>query len=90
MSTLFTLASMDTLRAALGAIAFVGALVAPPWVTILALVFLCLRFRAIEAIAIGAFADMLWLPETLSLPLVTLAAVILVWGLEPLRLEFLR
>ena len=63
------------------------------------IVLLALRFRATEALFIGLFTDMLWLApggvEGLGsfphvLPLYTIAAIIIVWGLEPLRLEFMR
>jgi hypothetical protein len=51
---------------------------------------LAVRFRAWEVLAVGALVDLLWLPAGLTpLPLFTLAALILVWGLEPLRNEFL-
>ncbi|MBV9159420.1 MAG: hypothetical protein JO019_02360 [Candidatus Kaiserbacteria bacterium] len=83
---------MHNVRPALAVIGFLGAMIAPPWVPIACIVLLALRFRAIEAIAIGFFTDMLWIgaPETHALPLFTIASIIIVWGLEPLRLEFLR
>lgn len=83
---------MDNLRLTLGILGFLAALIAPPWVPMLFIVLLALRFRAIEAIAIGFFVDMLWLPAGFphALPLYTIASIIIVWGLEPLRLEFMR
>ena len=84
--------SINNLRPVLAAVGFAGAFMASPWVPMLAIVLLSLRFRAIEAIVIGFYTDMLWqaggFPNVL--PLYTIAAIIIVWGLEPLRLEFLR
>ena len=90
---------MSHFRLALGVLGFLSALIAPSWAPMLFIVILSLRFRAIEALAIGFFTDMLWLAPSgveglgsisHALPLYTIAAVIIVWGLEPLRLEFLR
>lgn len=83
---------MSNLRPALAILGFLSALIAPPWVPMLFIVLLALRFRAIEALFIGLFTDMLWLSSGVpdALPLYTIAAVIIVWGLEPLRLEFMR
>ncbi len=83
---------MNNFRLAIAAIGFLGALIAPPWVPMLCVVVLALRFRAAEAVLIGFFMDMLWIPAGLPamLPLYTIASIIIVWGLEPLRLEFLR
>ena len=84
--------SIHSIRPVLAVIGFAGALLAPPWLPMLVIVVLSLRFRALEAIAIGFFTDMLWQAGGLTdaLPLYTIAAIIIVWGLEPLRLEFLR
>jgi hypothetical protein len=83
---------MNNFRLAIAVIGFLGVVIAPPWVPMICIVVLSLRFRAFEAIAIGFFCDILWLPAALphALPLYTIAAIIVVWGLEPLRLEFLR
>ena len=54
---------------------------------------LAIRYRAIEVLAMGFLLDMLWLPHDsllFSLPIGTIVAIVIVWGLEPLRLEFLR
>lgn len=71
--------------------AFLSAVFALPWITFLALVLLALRFRAWEVPVIGLAMDFLWLPGSfmLPLPLFTLAALVIVWGLEPLRSELL-
>ncbi len=81
-----------SLRVLLGGIGFWGALFAPPWVPVLCIVLLSLRTSAPEAIILGFMMDMLWLPTVgfSSLPLFTIASIIIVWGLEPLRHEFLR
>lgn len=83
---------MSNFRLAIAVVGFLGALIAPAWVPMLCIVLLAVRFRAAEAIAIGFFMDMLWLPSAFpdALPLYTIASIIIVWGLEPLRLEFLR
>jgi hypothetical protein len=69
-----------------------GALFAPSWVPILCIVLLSLRWSAPECVLLGFLVDMLWLPTMMpgALPLFTIASIIIVWGLEPLRHEFLR
>jgi hypothetical protein len=71
-----------------------GALFAPAWVPLLCMGLLAFRYRAPEVLALGLIMDFLWLaPSTFgilsALPLFTLAGLVLVWGLEPLRSEFL-
>lgn len=69
-----------------------GAIFAPPWVPLIAIGLLALRYPAWEVLVIGAWVDFLWLPSGSfidPLPLFTIAALVLVWGLEPLRNEFL-
>ncbi len=64
-----------------------------PWVTAVCIVALAIRYRATEALLLGALLDLLWLPHDTvltMLPLCTIISLILVWGFEPLRLEFLR
>jgi hypothetical protein len=64
-----------------------------PWITAICIVALAVRYRAVEAIVLGSILDFMWLPhDTLlySFPLCTLIAAFIVWGFEPLRLEFLR
>ncbi len=70
---------------------FVAALIAPPWVAMLAVVILALRYAAWEALFIGLLIDLAWLPAISfqHLPLYTLFAIAIVWGLEPLRSRFL-
>ena len=69
-----------------------GTVLASPWVVLSAMALLALRFRAWEVLVIGVAMDFLWLPSDsliFPLPLFTLGALILVWGLEPLRNEIL-
>ncbi len=80
------------MRPTLAAIGFIGALMLPPWVPIVCIVLLAVRYRAWEAILLGALIDLTWLPAGVSLhafPFFTIAAIIIVWGLEPLRAQFL-
>lgn len=79
-------------RVIIGVVGFWGALFAPSWVPILCIVLLSLRWSAPECVVLGFLVDMLWLPGMMpvSFPLFTIASIIIVWGLEPLRHEFLR
>ena len=84
--------SSNNLRAALFVIGVLGAIFTSPWVPLVVMGLLALRFRAPEVLAIGVFVDFMWLPFgsiTVAIPLFTLAAIVLVWGLEPLRSKFL-
>jgi len=79
-------------RPALCALGILGAIFAPPWLPLLCMALLALRFRAWEVLLIGLFVDFLWLPTgsfLYPLPLFTFVGIVLVWGLEPLRAEFL-
>jgi len=82
----------SNVRIALVAIGVVGAVFAPPYVPLVVMGILALCYRAPEVLAIGVLVDFLWLPVGdlfVALPLFTIAALVLVWGLEPLRSEFL-
>lgn len=86
---------MRFFRIAVAALGFFGAFFLPSWVPVVCMIVLALRFRAWEAIALGFFIDLAWYTplnaEGLSLvPLFTLISIALVWGFEPLRVEFLR
>ncbi|MDB5238382.1 MAG: hypothetical protein JWM46_652 [Candidatus Kaiserbacteria bacterium] len=84
------------MRLILTIIGALGALVAPPWVPAVCIVFLAIRYRAWEAIVIGLLIDLTWQPaaDTAALlhglPLFTLACIVVVWAFEPLRSQFLR
>ncbi len=80
------------IRAIITSVGFVAAVFFSPWIAAVCIVLLAVRYRALEAILIGATLDLLWLPfDTflLSFPVCTLMAALLVWGFEPLRREFL-
>ncbi len=84
---------MNKIRVALFILGAVSALFISPWLSAACMVALSLRYRAFEVLVIGLLIDFTWLPyDTLmySVPFFTLFGIILVWGLEPLRLEFLR
>ncbi len=81
------------LRVLLVVVAFLSALAVPPWVPFLCALLLTLRFPAWEVIVLGVFIDLAWLPMNVSLasfPLGTTIALVLVWGLEPVRRELLE
>ena len=58
-----------------------------PFVSLACAVFSAFRFRSFEIIVIAFVVDMLLLPPG-HVPLLTLCAMVLVWGCEPLREEF--
>ena len=74
---------------------FVGVVFAPWWVPAISALLLNLRFRAWETILAGMFMDLYWMPFQVSLlslhslPIATLTAIALVFGLEPLRRQLL-
>jgi hypothetical protein len=78
-------------RIAIALFGFIAAFTLPPWVPIACIILLALRYRAWEAILIGALIDLVWLPAGTAhaLPLFTILALIIVWGFEPLRAQFL-
>jgi len=83
---------MSALRIAIAALGFLGAIFFPPWIPVICIILLSLRFRAWEAIFIGLLVDLLWrAPEAgwQIVPFFTIGAIIIVWALEPLRREFL-
>ena len=98
--------SLPSIRIFLFIAASAAATLLPPWITLLIMVLLSVRYAAVEVLVLGLLMDFLWFtPVTLlgtassglgglsglvhSLPLFTLVALILVWGLEPLRNELL-
>lgn len=78
------------MRTLLAGVGFVSALVAPMFAIAIAIA-LSVRYRAWEVIVIGLLLDVLWTPSVTSfaVPTATIASLALVWGLEPLRREFL-
>src|SRR3989344_1238649 len=84
----------NSIRPALGLFGLFCAFIAPPWVTLLVMIILALRYRAWEVLVLGLLVDLLWFtPSSVEgftlLPLFTFAGLALVWGFEPLRREFL-
>jgi len=81
----------NSVRIGVAALGFFGALYISPWVPVVCIVLLAIRFRAWEAIVLGVFIDLMWLPggHFASLPLFTMGSIVVVWLLEPLRSEFL-
>jgi len=78
---------MRTLIALLG---FVSALFLHPLLTALCIFFLAFRYASWEAILLGCMTDLIWQPSSISFPYFTLAAILIVWVLGPLRSQFLR
>ena len=79
------------IRPLLALVGIFAAVFAPPWLTILCMGLLAFRYPAWEVLFIGLLTDFLWMPPGFfsPLPIFTITALILVWGLEPLRKEFL-
>ncbi len=83
---------MTILRIVIAIIGFIAAIFWSWYIPAICIVLLSLRFRAWEAIALGVFMDLLWLPPGGAwhgLPLFTIFAIVIVWALEPIRSEFL-
>jgi len=79
-------------RIAVALFGIISVFALPVWVPIVCIIALALRFRAWEAILIGALIDLTWLPVGSIIhapPIFTIMSLIIVWGLEPLRAQFL-
>ena len=63
----------------------------PLLVSVVCAVLLATRWRAWEIVMIAVIADVLWMPVATpgNFPLLTSAAIALVWFMEPLRRELL-
>jgi hypothetical protein len=83
---------MSKVRIVIATIGLLGGIFLTPYIPLLAAAILALRFRAWEAMVLGLIVDMLWLPPGFmwGIPVATILAIVLVWGLEPLRKEFLN
>jgi len=80
----------NKVRVSLFFLGVIAVVFTPPWVPLIVMVAAALRYAAWEVLLIGLFADLVWLPALpVSLPLFTIASLVLVWGFEPLRREFL-
>ena len=80
------------LRAFIGGISFASVLFAPPWVPIIGVGILALRFRAWEILFLGAMIDIIYVPPggIYGVPIpATLIALVLLSGLEPFRKKLL-
>jgi hypothetical protein len=78
----------NSIRIFLSCFGIYAALYGPPWLIVVPMLLLSLRFRAWEVIALGLLADFLWLPG-IHLPLFLIAGIAIVWAFEPLRKELL-
>jgi hypothetical protein len=92
---MFTYYRFSKVRLLVGVVMFWGVLFAPWWVPLICAVLLTLRFRAGEVILAGMFMDLYWMPSLVSLtsfdtvPFATIVAIILFFGLEPVRRQLL-
>lgn len=79
------------MRIILFLVGMLGAVLFWPWVTLVCMILLAVRYYAWEVIFMGMFVDLQWMPTSafLHLPVYTLLGLLLVWGFEPLRREFL-
>jgi len=86
-------------RIILAVSAYASVLFAPPWVPLIIAGVLALRFSAWEIIPLGILIDFLYLPHTegdvfngpwgIPFP-ATLIALVLAWGFEPIRRQWMR
>lgn len=90
-----SLRGISKIRLLLSVVMFWGILFASWWLPLICALFLSLRFRAWEVILAGIFLDLYWMPAYVSfvsfdsVPLGTIIAVLLVFGLEPVRRQLL-
>ncbi len=81
------------MRILIACVGCASAIVGSPWLTALCILALCIRYPAWEAVALAFMIDLIWLPAELSLvtvPYFTILTILIVWLLEPLRMQFLR
>jgi len=78
----------NSLRIFLFCLGVLAALFGPPWLPLVPVVLLAMRFRAWEVIVLGLFTDFLWAPS-LHIPLFLISSIVIVWAFEPLRKELL-
>jgi hypothetical protein len=75
-------------RIAIAVMGFLSAIVLNPFVPAIAILALAFLWRAWEALFLGLFIDLLWLPAG-HIPYFTIGAILIVWIMEPIRREFL-
>jgi hypothetical protein len=82
----------NSVRVVIALFGIISVFILPWWVGVACIVLLALRYQAWEAIVIGALIDLTWLPSNPTahaLPVFAILAIIIVWGFEPLRAQFL-
>lgn len=84
------------MRIALALISSIAVITGPWWLVLICMTLLCLRSRAIEVLFIGLAMDFVWTGSSAAtatpwhgIPLFTIAAILLLWSLEPLRRQLL-
>jgi hypothetical protein len=78
----------NSLRIFLFCLGVWAAIFGPPWLPVIVMVLIVMRFRAWEVVFLGIFTDFLWAPG-LHVPLYLIASIVIVWAFEPLRKELL-
>ncbi len=77
-------------RSLLVLLACASALLGPWWLPLTCMVILAVLYPSWEILIVGLLIDLAWLPiESVSLPLFTIAGIVLVWIFVPLRRKFL-
>lgn len=80
------------IRVLLTAIGVIGGIFLHPAVPLICIVLLSFAYRSFEAILLGLFVDFAWQPVAYMepMPYFTLGAILVVWLLEPIRMQLLR
>ena len=78
----------NSFRIFLSAFGIFAILFGPPWLLIVPMLLLAMRFRAWEAMVLGLLDDFMW-SATLHVPLFLISSIVIVWAFEPLRKELL-
>lgn len=91
---------ISIIRATLCALGVLAALFGVPWLALVFMIVLALRFASWEALIIGLMVDLLWYGTgtlggfgpiaVVPFPFFTILAIAIVWLLEPLRNELMR
>jgi len=79
---------MTIIRITIAIMGFLAAVVLNAWIPGIAIVALAFLWRAWEALLLGLFVDLLWLPSG-NIPFFTIGAILIVWVMEPIRKQFL-
>lgn len=80
-----------SVRTSLAILAVCTLILGPYWIAAIIAVALSVRYEAYEVFGLGLLADFLFVPMFggVFVPVATLATLILVWGLSPVRRELL-